>query len=45
MISLILASRITKQRVTQPAGIIQAFSTQACGIKQVQGLVMILTQT
>mgnify|MGYP007000254168 CR=1 len=25
MISLILASRITKQRVTQPAGIIQAF--------------------
>ena len=24
---------------------VQAFSTQACGIKQMQGLVMILTQT
>jgi hypothetical protein len=36
--------------VTQPAGIIQAFSIQAfsiqaCGIKQMQGLVLILTQT
>jgi hypothetical protein len=45
MISLILASRVTEQRVTQSAGIIWAFSIQACGIEQMQRLVLILTQS